>query len=364
MYKLTSFFLTLFTALMLLSGCANQSGGPSKFSALPYAYGDFNQLIVIADNDIWNGAVGDSFRFYYSAAFPILPQPEPIFDLLHFTPEQLKEDPLRKELRHIMVLSNVKDENAPATKLAKSQLGSEKVNRFKGDPSANNSILKDKWAQGQIVIFQLGNGEENLIQNFKLNFPAVRKRLTKEDKSKLDATVYLDGRNPAVENEIKATMGIDIKIPGEYKMAINEDTLIWLRRETRESSSNIMLYTTPYTDPSQLTKEGIKEMRDLIGKKISSEDPGTFMRVNDKDLPFLVYAAEINGQYAVEARGIWEIVNDYMGGAFVSYAILTSDKKNIVFADGFIHAPGEQKRNFMQYMDYVLRSIQIEDVVN
>lgn len=360
MYKISSFFLTLCVVSLMFSSCSNQSGGQSRFgNALPYAYGDFNQLIVIADNDVWNGAVGDSFKFYYSAAFPILPQPEPIFDLLHFTPDQLKEDPLRKELRHIMVLANIKDEDAPATRLAKSQMGAEKINRFKDDPTANNSILKDKWAQGQVVIYQLGNGEADLVENFKRNFPAVRKRLTKEDRTKLDATVYLDGRNIPVEKEIKETMGIEMKVPGEYVMAINEDSLIWLRRETRESSSNILLYTTPYTDPAQLTKEGLKEMRDLLGKKISSEDPGTFMRINDKDLPFLVYAADINGQYAVEARGIWEIVNDYMGGAFVSYAILTPDKKNIVFADGFIHAPGEEKRNFMQYMEYVLRSIRI-----
>ena len=97
--------------------------------------------------------------------------------------------------------------------------------------------------------------------------------------------------------------------------------------------------------------------RDSIGRKyISSTLPDTYMQINDEDLPMLTQATTLNNNYALEARGIWEVINDYMGGAFVSYLIHNPDKNELLFVDGFIHAPGEDKRDFMQYLEYVLRT--------
>jgi hypothetical protein len=67
----------------------------------------------------------------------------------------------------------------------------------------------------------------------------------------------------------------------------------------------------------------------------------------------------ISGQYALEARGIWEIENDFMGGAFISYLIYNPQKAELLFIDGFLHAPGEEKRNDMQKLEHILRTIKL-----
>ena len=350
-------FLKFIFISFLLSACSSESF--KKFDRIPDAYGDLNQLIIIADNEVWEGAIGDTLRYYYSSAYPILPQPEPILDLKHFTSEELTADPLRKELRHYLIIGDLKDKASPTMRMIEKEIGSEKVRAAQETADANNVIRKDRWALGQMIIYQMGDGEEGLIDNLRKNFPAAQKRLREEDKRKLDATVYLDGRSRNLEDEVKTTLGVEMKVPGDYIIALNEDNTVWLRRETNESSSNILLYKTKYKDASQLTKEGIKNLRDSLGRLVASEIPGTYMRINDKDLPLIVTSSQIQGNYALEARGIWEIVNDYMGGAFISYAILSPDQKTILFADGFIHAPGKNKRNFMQYIDHVLHSIRI-----
>ena len=86
------------------------------------------------------------------------------------------------------------------------------------------------------------------------------------------------------------------------------------------------------------------------------------MQVNDIDLPMIVSATEINGNYALEARGIWEIKNDYVGGSFISYAMLNKDRTELLLADGFIHAPGKEKRNFMLYLEHALKTIDFEQL--
>lgn len=340
----------------LLQSCSEEA--QRGLRAIPTAFGNLNEIVVIMDTDMWDGAVGDSLRFYYSSAYPLLPQPEPIFDLRHFTPEDLSKDPLRKELRTYMFVGNFNDENSPTTKMIINDIGEEKARKAKEDREYNSALGRDKWAKGQLLIYEFAYSEDALIEVLKQNFPAVRKRVNEHDSKKVEAYVYLNGENKRLEEEVKTDMGITVRMPSDYFLAINDDEVMWMRRETDESSSNIILKKMPYTDRKQITKENIIALRDSIGKKyISSTLPGTYMQTNDVDLPVLTFTATINGNYALEARGIWEIVNDYMGGAFISYLILNPKNNELLFVDGFLHAPGEDKRDFMQQLEHIINTI-------
>ena len=68
---------------------------------------------------------------------------------------------------------------------------------------------------------------------------------------------------------------------------------------------------------------------------------------------------QIDNQYAVEARGIWEIANDYMGGPFISYTIHNPQTNELLYLDGFVHAPGKEKRNFMQQLEKIFTTAKL-----
>lgn len=344
-------FLSLF-----LSSCTEEAQRGLK--AVPTAFGNLNEIVVIMDTDLWDSALGDTIRYYYSSAYPLLPQPEPIFDLRHFTPEELGVERLRKELRTYMFVGNLNDPNSPTTKMILADIGEEKARRASEDKAFNSMVGRDKWARGQILIYQFANSADDLMENLKANFPAVKKRVLEFDAKKLAAYVYLNGENKKLEEQIRSSMGVGLKVPGDYIMAINDGNIIWLRKETDEISSNILLKKVKYTDQAQLTKEYLLAMRDSVGRQyISSTLPGTYMKVNDVDLPVISGATKVNGYYAIDARGIWEIVNDYMGGAFISYLILNPNTSELLFIDGFLHAPGEEKRDFMMQLDHVLQTV-------
>lgn len=356
--KQSSFSLFLAGILAIfLSACSEdvQRG----LQPVPTAFGKVNQIEILIDEELWEGPVGDTLRFYYSGAYPILPQPEPIFDLRPITPNQLEMDPIKKELRNYLIVADLSDTESPTAIMVRRDLGEEKVRKAKEDPSFNSSVGRDKWAMGQLLIYQFGFSEEDLINHLKKNFPAIKKRFRDSDRDRIDATVYFNGESGSLKNEIKEKMDAQMRVPNDFVLAISDEEIIWMRKNTPEMSSNLILSKVDYTDQEQLTKEGIKSIRDSIGKKyISSTLPNTYMRINDIDLPMFTSAKTLNNNYALEARGIWEIANDYMGGAFVSYLIHNPSKQELLFVDGFVHAPGKDKRDFMQQLEHIISTVE------
>jgi hypothetical protein len=79
------------------------------------------------------------------------------------------------------------------------------------------------------------------------------------------------------------------------------------------------------------------------------------MRTNATDLPVYLYNTSLAGRYTVEARGIWELTDDFLGGPFVSYAVV--DSNEILMIDAFVHAPGKTKRDFIQRLEHIVSSL-------
>ena len=232
--------------MFLLSFFRACSGDAARgLRAIPTAFGTLNEIVVVMDEELWESPVGDTIRWYYSAAYPLLPQPEPIFDLRHFTVLDLNKDPLRKELRTYMAVADLSDEESATTKMIINDIGKEKARRAKEEKEYNSTMGRDKWAKGQLLIYQFAHSTDELIEVLKSNYPAVRKRVYEHDENKIDAFVYLNGINKKLAEEVKEDMGINIRMPSDYFMALNDDAIIWMRKETEEISSNIILKRDP-----------------------------------------------------------------------------------------------------------------------
>ena len=350
----------LYLSLLFFASCS--SDFTKNLEAVPTAIAIPNQINVVADDAIWNGPLGDSLRYYFSSASPILPQPEPIFDLKHYTAEEIYAESVRRSRRSYLIFGNIQDTNSTTGEMIRRDLGTANVDRARRDSSFNTTLARDKWAKGQYVFYLFGNDDEQIVQNIRDNFSAIARRVNDADRGSLEATVYMEGENRKLIDEVRNTFGISLRIPGDYFLAINENNTMWLRQETEFLSSNLFIYRLPYRDKSQFSKEGIKAIRDSLGLRyVSSEVEATYMRTNDVDLPMLTETIDLNGNYAMEARGIWDIVNDYMGGPFLTYLILSPDNKELIFIDGFVYAPGKKKRKYMQRLEHVLSSFRFEN---
>lgn len=350
----------VFSAVLLLaSGCSSEMR--EKLTPIPTANGKLNELVVVADKNLWESPVGDTIRYYLASAYIILPQPEPIFDLRHLTPEDLYSHPIRQHYRSYLIIGDLKANSSETTALMSKDLGAEKIRRAQEDPNYNLSVGQNKWAQKQLLIYLFGNGYDDIAEKVKSNAAAIAQRVNKHDKEIVDANMYQGGVNNKLSKLVKNRFGITMDVPYDYFQALDDSTnnTLWIRRETDFISSNIFIHRYPYTSEDQLTKEGVKLELNKLGRYVSTEIETTYKHINDEDLPLYVENVKIDGRFAVEMRGIWEIVNDYMGGPFISYALLNTTTNEIILIEGFVHAPGKEKRDYMQRLAYLFASIKL-----
>jgi hypothetical protein len=353
LYKYVSFVAGW---LFLLTSCASDSSSNYR-PPMSGAIGKTSEIVVVADDNVWEGMAGDSMRYYFESAYLLLPQPEPMFDLRHLTPEQLKNDRMLRDLRTFVFLGNFQDEHSETNKIIQKDLGPEKIERAKTDTKFHTVVGHNKWARGQLVTFIFGNSQQALSENIKSSFPKIAKRVHDFDQSQIGNYVYFKGRNIAIEKTIKEKMGAEMNIPQEYFVAINEENTIWLRKESTKLSANIFIHKLPYTSQSQFTQEGIRSIRDSLGKKyVTTEVTGAYMRTNDVDLPMFAIPMELHGNYAVEVRGVWDLVNDFMGGPFIGYLIHDKADNQLLYIEGFIHSTSTTKRKFMERIEHILRN--------
>lgn len=353
-YRLFYFWIAAALTICSCSSEVNRQLEP-KGSAL----GKMNEIVVIADKEIREGAVGDTFRYYFESAYPIMPQPEPMFDLRHFTVEELSGQPLRKELRSYTILADLSDADSPTTRMVKRDLGQEKYDAAMKGGSKFSSVGRDKWARGQLLVYLYAPDRTGLEKAIVSSFPAVAKRVHKHDEKQLRSSVYVDRVNLGITDKIKNNFGIEFDVPGDFIVAIEnpEDNMLWLRKSGIKIDQNIVLKKVPYTDEAQLSKQGIIDIRNEFGSTyVTSDQENDVMVVDEDNLPVYEYSFELNDHYGKELRGIWEMTNTFSGGPFNSYAILNEKKQEILFIDVFVLAPGTTKRNAMMQLDHIVKT--------
>ena len=359
--------LTLLAAAALLVAvvsCASESAGPAgtrtNFAPKPRAFGDVNRVNVIADDVILDSHVGDSVRYYYEQAYPLMPQPEPLYDLNHLTVEELDKLATRRELTNYLILADLTDAESPATKLVARELGEEKLYAAREDYRRGTSIVTDRWATGQTLIFLIAEGPDELAKLVAQSFPAAAKRIRAADRSKLEANTYQSGRATVLPDSIAKLVGLSLEVPNDYRVALAEEDLVWLRRDLGQVTQNLVVSSVPYVGEEQLSRDSVVAYRNAIGKQVvRSSTPGSYMTSNDRDLPVVTSVTEINGQYAYEARGVWEMTNDFMGGPYFTYLIPDAATGRLYILDAFAYAPSKRKRNYMQQLELIAKSARV-----
>lgn len=330
-----------------------------KMAPKPYAMGRLNEIVVVSDKEVWESMVGDTFEYYFSSAYPILPRPEPIFDIRHFTHEQIQAEPLRRELRTYVVLADLNDTQSGTTQMVRSDLGEDRFQKAKSDTAYNSTVGLDKWAQNQIVVYLFANGYDELASTIRQKFDLVTNRINKHDDVQLEANIYT-ARNAdfGLESLIQNEFDISLRVPGDYNYKYDEENnFMMIKKDTKEAAQSIVIRKFPYTSKDMFSKESIIEMRNEYGQKFITSDAQTsYMQTNVRDLPVFDYTYNIDGAFTKELRGIWEMTDDFIGGPFATYVIHNEGQDEVVFIDAFVYAPGKKQRDFMQQLDFIVRN--------
>lgn len=346
--------------LIILFSCGENKGiQPAR--SKPTAFGRINDVVIIADKNIQNSQLRDTLSDYFEAPYPILTAYEPLFDMRFMTVEDLLAKPLRRELRTFVVVADLSDTLSSVTRMLRDDLGKDKFQSALNDSSFNISIGKDKWARDQIIFYVFGNGQGNIAAALRQHFPTIAKRINQHDQKSLQATVYgIKEPSASLSKLVFDSFGIQIKIPGTCQVAMNLPNFTWLRMDNKIINQSMVIRKVPYENTSQFSKEYVIQMRNEYGKEfIKTQFDDAYMSTNVVDLPIYDYRYIHNGIYTYEVRGIWETVNDFMGGPYISYLLHNERSNELIFIDVFVYAPGEQKRDLLQQLDCIVKTARL-----
>lgn len=323
-----SLYIVFFSLFIAFTSC-NESGKRDK-SLLPNSVGNINSLQIVIPNDLWNGDVGEAIRNNFAAPTDGLPQDEPLFSMNQMPPEAFDGFARSNRLFLYVVLSDDDKVSIAENEYAKPQAG---------------AIIKATSEEKLVEL--INKNSARIIEIFKTSEINERQKRTAISLLKTDS--------------LSKKMGVSLKVPSAYRIAKASDNFFWLRKDLKDGTTNILVYEVPLTMIKNDTTAvaDIIKIRDSIGSRLLPvEDDGLFITENAY-APYL-FKSSIDGKFAYETKGTWEVKDAWMGGPFINYAVRDEKNNRYLILEGFTYAPSVSKRDLQFELESILKTAKIQ----
>ena len=92
---------------------------------------------------------------------------------------------------------------------------------------------------------------------------------------------------------------------------------------------------------------------------------GSYMGTEYRHLPPVTNFVTHHNAWCAETRGLWKMKNgEHMGGPFISLTRVDEMNMQIITIEGFVFAPGKDKRNPLRQLEAMLYSLILPHEVN
>lgn len=322
-------FLTALIAFVFV-GC-DENKNDKDDRVLTDSSGNINNVSIVMENEKWEGMVGEAIRSTLAAPVDGLPQEEPLFSLNQMPPEAFTGFVRKNRLF-------VKVEN--------------------GKP-AGFKVYSDAFAFPQSGILITGLNNEEIVAQIEQNSDEIIKTFKateiKEKQRRIKKSLKDD-------KTLREQLGVSLKFPSAYRYAIEEDDFFWIRKDIPRGMMEIMIYEVPMhvIDNDTNIVGNIIKMRDSIGEKhIPGPVEGSYMITEAAYAPYLFHS-QLDGKFAYETRGTWEVKNAFMAGPFINYAVRDEANNRYIILEGFAFSPATAKRDNMFELEAILQSVKIQ----
>lgn len=321
-------YLKALCLVFLFSAC-DDSGSKKVYK--PKSSGNINDVSVVIDNDLWDNSVGETIRATVGAPLYGLPQDEP-----QFTLRQIPTSVFTGFVKNSRLVLKIKKGMAAATKFYK-------------DPYASpQKMVTVSGMTDQEISDQLTENQHKIVKALKTQEIQEKQRRTR--KSLFNSTA------------VNEQFGINIQFPSIYRIAKQADDFLWIRRDIKTGTVNLMLYTLPYknTLPKEALAKRVITVRDSIGKQhIEGPLDGSYMTTEKAYTPFFGETKVANLK-SFETKSIWQVKDAFMSGPFINYWIEDKANNRYLIAEGFVFAPSVGKRDYIFELEAIIRSITIK----
>ena len=321
-----SFYLSLIFVVSVFAFC--QKDGKSIVT--PVSSGRPYEVLVVADDKCWNSP--DSALFHVlDTDVPGLPQPERSFRISRVRPEYF--DRSTRLFRNI-IIADIQDIYTQT--------------KFK--------YTRDAYSSPQMIMTIQSPNQEEFAEYVSKNGQVIIDFFTRAEMNR-EVKLLEKKHNDVLSAKVQSFFDCDIWMPVELASYKVGQQFLWASSNLNDL--NFVIYTYPYTSKGTFTKAYFIEKRDSVMKaNIPGAKEGMYMVTADS---IFVEARNIavQGDYAYEVRGLWEIENDAMGGPFVSHVRVDRTNGRIVVVEGFVYNPGKLKRDQIRKLNAALYTLKL-----
>ena len=342
-----------------LSACEGSSQGGSN---LPQARGASGEIILVIDSVAWRGELGEELRLTFMEPMPGLPQSEPYFDLRRVDPFKLNS--VLRSAKNMMFVTTLDNQSAAGRKM-QSYFTEESVKRIRQEPDLYMFTKEDEYAAGQDVLHLFGTTEEELIKHLQEDRSQIRQRFASIMLDRITKKIYQANEQRSVSQYLMEEHGFSIRVPYGYDRVPLSDAVedfVWLR-QLEDRDKNVVITYKDYTSEDAFAPENILEFRQQQLGRYIADDPSAYMTIQrivsaGIDTTTLVEfdTVAFQGKFAVEARGLWKLSNDSMGGGFLSYTFVDESQGRLYYIEGYLYSPGDKKRPSIRELEAILHT--------
>lgn len=309
------------------------------------ATGNIDEIIVIMEKQDWKGALGDTVRHYFTQAYNVLPQYEPVFDIRYLEPDGFSS--LLTAARNVVIFDVLNNDSS--TKLNHSLFG-------EGLKSDKKTLLKkDVYAGGQQIMTVFAANLTDLLSYINNKNRQLVKLVGGNENEKLHNTLYLGGEDKKLSKFVKSKLNIDLKIPEGYQMAKEGDEMIWFRYDTDKYTANLVLQV--FNEIETVAEFGVVARNNFGEKYVEGTNDNSFMTTENL-IDYSQTAKTVNNIDVLESRGLWKMTKDFLGGPFINYKIEDKTNNRTLVMDAFVMAPAGKKRQVMRQLEYWMGTVE------
>ena len=312
-----------FSLVFFISACVGEGT-----SVLPSHTGAINEVVIVIDEPIWEGASGDSLRQSLSTEVPGISWSEPLFDVIQINSTDFSR--IFKTHRNLVIV----------------QKGQQSKVYFNTKTYAQNQWLC-------IVEYQTIEDLPKLLGQYA---PIMAYQIGQKEQERYTAILPPKRMSKTLSKGFNLNFGL----PNEYKLVLDTNRFCWFEYNPpdKEIIKGVFVYEYPRT--SSFNSNTILSARDSVLQQfVFGSSEGSYM-TTERLYPPYISAYTHNALEGLKVKGLWKMQNAFMGGTFVSHFLNDTIKDRVLVLEGFLFNPGEDKRNSLQELEWLISDFKIQ----
>lgn len=308
--------------VLILSSCLSFDN-----TSLPSYTGAVNEVVIVIDDPLWEGACGDSIRHYLNSEVPGLSWIEPLFDIVQINTSDFGR--IFETHRNLIIVQK-----------------GEKTNiYFNTKPYSRN-----QWFC--IIEYETASDLQKVLGEY---LPIISHQIEQKEQERYDFVGPPKKSLPSAAKKFNLNFGL----PNKYKSVLDTNGFSWFEYNPPDKEIIKGVFVYEYAGVRPFNATTLLMARDSVLKQfVLGVSDSSYMTTEHQYAPHVSIHNHDNLQI-LRVKGLWKMSNAFMGGSFVSNFICDTANNRVLALEGFLFSPGEDKRNRMKELEWIISDFKI-----